>query len=320
MTDTTSNETTAQSDPAQSKGGGGKAKLVWALIIGLFAISAYHEMTRVKVDHPHAQNEEHWSLVKVLVPQQVKDNIRHAASPSLMGDTEFHVTHVFFALLTLLIGAGLALSASARLKREKEGAFLLPPRKWSPLAFFDVIIEVLLKQMEAMMPRKDALAALPLITAFAVFILISNTMGLIPGLLPPTDNLNTTAALAGVAFFAYNYWGFKKQGFKAYMAHFAGPVWWLSWFLFPLEIISHLARPLSLSVRLMGNMFGDHLVLGVLLSFHLLMLPLPVMVLGLVVTLVQTVVFTLLAIVYISLAVEEHEHDDHGHGAEAHAH
>ncbi len=302
-----------------SKGGGGKAKLVWALIIGLFLLSVYREVTREKVDHPHG--EGHWSLMNYL-PEQMVDNLGHAAAPSLMGDTHVHVTHVFTGLLALLIGLGLALSAGARLKRETQDSFLLPPKRWSPLAFFDVIIEMLLKQMEAMMPRKDALAALPLITGFAVFILISNAMGLIPGLLPPTDNLNTTAALACLAFLAYNYWGFKKQGLKNYLAHFAGPVWWLAWFMFPLEIISHLARPLSLSVRLMGNMFGDHLVLGVILGFHLLMLPLPVMVLGMVVVLVQTAVFTLLAIVYILLAVEEHEHEheDHGHGAEAHAH
>ena len=225
------------------------------------------------------------------------------------------------ALVVLLLGLGLCLSAYGTYKRESEENLLLPQRTWSALTIFDVVIQALLDTMEGLMPRKDALAALPLITAFAVFIFLSNFLGMVPGFLPPTDNLNTTLALATVCFLAYNYWGFKKQGFVNYMKHFAGPLWWLAWFMFPLEIVSHLARPMSLSVRLMGNMFGDHLVLGIILSFHMLVLPLPVMLLGCIVCVVQTVVFTLLAIVYVSLAVEEHEHDDHGHGhAEAAAH
>ena len=268
----------------------------------------------------YANPHEHWSFVSFL-PHHFTDNLRKMMGPSLLDGDVVPITHIFMALVVLLFGLGLCLSANARYRRESEEDLLLPQRTWSALAFFDVIIEVLLNTMEGLMPRKDALAALPLITAFAVFIFISNFIGFIPGLLPPTDNLNTTLALATVAFLAYNYWGFKKQGLKDYLAHFAGPVWQLSWFMFPLEIVSHLARPLSLAVRLMGNMFGDHLVLGIILGFHMLVLPLPVMLLGCIVCVVQTVVFTLLAIVYVALAVEEHEHDDHGHGhAEAGAH
>ena len=222
-------------------------------------------------------------------------------------------------LVVLILGLGLAFSAFKKAKNPED--VLLPETRLSAFTIFDIIVEGLLGIMEGMMPRKDALAALPLITAFAVFIFMSNFLGMIPGFLPATDNLNTTLALATVCFIAYNYWGFKKQGVKNYLAHFAGPVWWLAWFMIPLEIVSHLARPLSLAVRLMGNMFGDHLVLGIILGFNLLVLPLPVMLLGCIVCIVQTVVFTLLAIVYVALAVEEHEHDDHGHGhAEAAAH
>jgi F-type H+-transporting ATPase subunit a len=266
----------------------------------------------------HAKPHEHWSIM-AFVPHHFLNNIRKMFGPSLLDGDVIPVTHIFMALVVLILGLGLCLAANVRYRRESEEALLLPPKTWSALAFFDVVIELLLKTMEGLMPRKDALAALPLITSFAVFIFMCNFLGMVPGFLPPTDNLNTTLALATVCFLAYNYWGFKKQGFVAYLKHFAGPVWWLAWFMFPLEIVSHLARPMSLAVRLMGNMFGDHLVLGIILSFHLLVLPLPVMLLGCIVCVVQTVVFTLLAIVYVALAVEEH--DDHGHGhAEAAAH
>jgi F-type H+-transporting ATPase subunit a len=266
----------------------------------------------------HANPHEHWSIMAFL-PHHFLNNIRKMFGPSLLDGDVIPVTHIFMALVVLLLGLGLCVAANVRYRGESEEALLLPAKTWSVLAFFDVVIELLLKTMEGLMPRKDALAALPLITSFAVFIFMCNFLGMVPGFLPPTDNLNTTLALATVCFLAYNYWGFKKQGFVAYLKHFAGPVWWLAWFMFPLELVSHFARPMSLSVRLMGNMFGDHLVLGIILSFHLLVLPLPVMLLGCIVAVVQTVVFTLLAIVYVALAVEEHEHDDHGH-AEAAAH
>ena len=150
-----------------------------------------------------------------------------------------------------------------------------------------------------------------------MFILIANFLALIPGFLPPTDSLRTTLALGLVAFVAYNWWGIKTHGFAAYFKHFLGPVWWLSWLILPIELISHFVRPASLALRLMGNMYGDHQVLGQFLAFGLLLIPLPVMALGLMVVVVQTLVFTLLTIVYIALAVEEHEHHDEEHG---HAH
>ncbi|MEC9073216.1 MAG: F0F1 ATP synthase subunit A, partial [Myxococcota bacterium] len=176
--------------------------------------------------------------------------------------------------------------------------------------------------MEGMMTREQALRFLPLITAFFVFILMGNALAMVPGMLPPTDNLNTTAALGIIAFCAYNWWGIQQQGLVAHVGHLFGPVWWLSWLIFPIEVISHLVRPASLALRLAGNMFGDHKVLGIFLGFQALgfvLVPLPVMILGTVVIIVQAVVFTLLTIVYISMAVEEHgDHHDGEHGASAH--
>ena len=147
---------------------------------------------------------------------------------------------------------------------------------------------------------------LPFITTLAIYIFFSNALGLIPGFTAATSNLNSTAALAIIVFIYYNYIGIKKHGF-AYIKHFMGPVWWLAPLMFPIEIISHLARPFSLAIRLFANMFGDHSVFLVFLGILPFFLPLPIMALGLFVCFVQTLIFVMLAIVYLAGAVaEEH--------------
>ena len=117
-----------------------------------------------------------------------------------------------------------------------------------------------------------------------------------------------------VSFIAYNFWGIKQQGVVNYLKHFMGPLLLLAPLIFVIELISHFVRPCSLALRLLGNMFGDHMVLSIFMGFNIIFVPLPVMVLGLLVCIVQTVVFTMLTIVYIALAVEEHDHHhDEGH-------
>ena len=145
---------------------------------------------------------------------------------------------------------------------------------------------------------------LPLITTLGIFIFLSNFMGAIPGFSSPTSNINTTAALALVVFFSTHAVGIKTHGLK-YIKQFLGPVWWLTPLMLPIEIISHLSRPLSMSFRLFGNMKGGDLVLLVLLILVPLIVPLPIVALKLFVYIVQTLVFVLLAMMYISSAVEE---------------
>ncbi|MDP2855414.1 MAG: F0F1 ATP synthase subunit A [Smithellaceae bacterium] len=144
----------------------------------------------------------------------------------------------------------------------------------------------------------------PLIATLGIFIFLSNLMGVIPGFSSPTANINTTLALALVVFFSTHAVGIKTHGFK-YIKQFLGPVWWLAPLMLPIEIISHLSRPLSLSFRLFGNMKGGDLVLLVLLILVPLIVPLPIIALKLFVYLVQTLVFVLLAMMYISSAAEE---------------
>ncbi len=262
---------------------------------------------------PAKKSDEHWSLVMLLDSKHL-DNFRHAAGPSyLEGNEHIHISHVFMGLVVLILGLGLAFSAFKKAKNPDD--VILPETKLSAFTIFDIIVEGLLGIMEGMMPREKAYKYLPLVASFFVFILFSNALALIPGMLPATDNLNTTLALGLVAFIAYNLWGIQAQGAVGHFKHLLGPIWWLAPLMLVIEIISHCVRPMSLALRLMGNMFGDHMVLGIFLGFGVPFVPLPVMMLGTIVIIVQAVVFTLLTIVYIAMAVEEHEH----HHDEAHA-
>ena len=144
------------------------------------------------------------------------------------------------------------------------------------------------------------------LTALFLFILLSNLSGLIPGLASPTANVTVPLGLALVTFIYYHYHGIRVNGWR-YIKQFLGPVWWLSWLLLPIEIISHLARVLSLTVRLYANMFaGDLLTLA---FFSLVPIGIPLIFLGLhfAVAFIQAYVFILLSAIYLSLAVS-HDH------------
>jgi len=143
-----------------------------------------------------------------------------------------------------------------------------------------------------------------LIGTAAFFILLSNLLGIIPGFESPTANLNTTAACAVTVFASTHVVGLSKHKFK-YIKHFMGPVLWLAPMMFFIEVIGHIARPVSLSLRLFGNIKGEDLV--VLILFMLVPLLIPSVMLGLAIftSFVQTFVFVLLTMLYISGAMEE---------------
>lgn len=145
----------------------------------------------------------------------------------------------------------------------------------------------------------------PLAATIFIYILACNLIGLIPGFETPTANLNTTLSCAVVVVFYTHVIGIKYHGVK-YIKHFLGPVWWLMPLIFPIEIIGHLARVLSLSIRLFGNMMGHELVVGILFFLAgAFFAPLPIMALGIFVALVQALVFFLLSVMYFAGAIEE---------------
>lgn len=149
-------------------------------------------------------------------------------------------------------------------------------------------------------------------TTFIV-IFISNLIGLVPGFLPPTEYLSTTLALGAFVFIYYNVQGCKEQGTWNYIKHFAGPLWYLSFLIFPIEIISNFIRPLSLALRLRSNMMGDHIVLTQFSNLAPAVIPIVFMILGILVSLIQAYVFTVLTMVYIQMAVAHHDHDEDHH-------
>jgi F-type H+-transporting ATPase subunit a len=141
------------------------------------------------------------------------------------------------------------------------------------------------------------------VTCVFMFVLICNLIGLIPGVKAPTQSPVVPLGMAVAVFLYYNFHGIRAQGPIGYLKHFAGPIWWIAWLLFPIEIISHVARMMSLTIRLWANMFAGDLV--TLVAFSLIPVALPAVFLGLhlFVSVIQALVFTLLAMIYLGQAV-----------------
>lgn len=144
----------------------------------------------------------------------------------------------------------------------------------------------------------------PLIATLAIFVLVSNLIGLIPGFFPPTANINTTAACAIIVFLSTHVVGIKHHGLH-YLKHFMGPIAWLAPVMFFIEVIGHLSRPVSLTLRLFGNMNGHELVLMIFFGLAPFLVPLPMMMMGVLVSFIQAFVFMLLAMIYIQGSLEE---------------
>ncbi len=220
------------------------------------------------------------------------------------------ITHVIFTffLMGLLVVLGLMVW---RKLSDRESA-LVPDGKLTVTSFFEVIFDAVFNMMEEMMGEKAAKRYFPLIAALAVFVFFGNVIGLVPGLYHPTSNLNTGLACAIVVFLVYNAAGFMDQGL-GYIKHFMGPVVLLAPLIFVIEVVSHAFRPISLSVRLTGNMTGDGLMLEIFGDMAAgiinvpFLLPIPFLFLGLLVCIIQALIFSLLATVYISLSL----HHDH---------
>jgi len=207
------------------------------------------------------------------------------------------------AIDALIVSVGLLLLAwfggrpfRGKEPREPDGrvnlAFLMEFALGGMLAFFKTVI------------HHGAERVFTLLATFTFFILFNNLIGLVPGFNPPTDQYNVTVALALMTFVTAHYLGLKTHG-PAYIKKFLGPIWWMAPLIFPIELISHLVRPLSLSVRLFGNMTGDHKVVAVFTTLLALGLPVPFMGLGIFVSVLQTLVFVLLSAVYFQDALEQ---------------
>jgi F-type H+-transporting ATPase subunit a len=154
----------------------------------------------------------------------------------------------------------------------------------------------------------------PIVMTFAVLILVSNLMGLFPLFMSPTAAVSVTFALGLSSFLYYNYIGIKENGILGHLKHLAGPIWWISWLIFPIELISNLIRPFSLGIRLFGNLFADEQVVSTVAGLYPnvthWVVPVLLMPLGVFVAFVQTFVFILLSQLYLS-EVSHAPHDEH---------
>jgi F-type H+-transporting ATPase subunit a len=182
---------------------------------------------------------------------------------------------------------------------------------------FEVGVEALRDMLKDLIGPKG-MQHFPVIATFALLILVSNLMGFIPGLISATANLNVTLALAITSFLYYNYIGIKENGLVGYLKHFMGPVALLAPLMFLIELVSHFARILSLSLRLFGNIYGEEQVSGVISGLVPWGVPILLMPLALLASFLQTFIFVVLSMLYI--AEMTHHEDDHGHGEAAHAH
>ena len=237
--------------------------------------------------------------------------------PKLIVNGLLHV-YVYAIVAVLLVVAAFALRPRLLSAREED---LIPTDKFGVRSLFELVLETAFGMMREII-GPEYKRFVPLIGTLALFILFTNLIGILPGSATSNNNVNTTLAMAICVFIAYNAAGVKAHGFFGWLAHFMGPLegttkYVMAPLMVPIELISHLARPLSLTLRLFGNMTGDHLVFAVFMGLIVIggnpvpvVYPIPFLVLGTVVCVVQTLVFCLLTMVYIGQAIAHEEHDE----------
>jgi F-type H+-transporting ATPase subunit a len=213
---------------------------------------------------------------------------------------------VFMSLIVAVVLVATTFVARAQLNRSMlgVGGGLVPDERLTFKNFFEIIAEKLYSLTESVIGHHDAPIYFPIIGTLFLFIFTANLVGLIPGFLPPTENFNTTLALGAFVFVYYNYAGVRAHGL-AYFKHFLGPVIWLAPLMLIIELASHIFRPLSLALRLRGNIMGDHVVLGVFNNLVPYFLPVVFYGIGVFVAFIQAFVFVLMTMVYISLSTAE---------------
>jgi F-type H+-transporting ATPase subunit a len=216
----------------------------------------------------------------------------HPSNPASPVPDYLVMVIIVAVLLTVLLGL-----ASRRLT-------LIPSGRQS---FLELVIEAFEGQLVEII-GEEGRKFLPMIATVGLFIFSANMVGLVPGFMSPTSKLNVTLGCALTVFVYYHWQGMKAQGVLRYLKHFAGPIPALAPLLLPIELISHFSRPVSLSLRLFGNIFAEELLIVIIASIVPFVLPLPFMAVAIFTSVIQAFVFVLLACIYIAGAVA-HEED-----------
>jgi F-type H+-transporting ATPase subunit a len=254
---------------------------------------------------------EHASWLTLTLGTFFKDNLSHNAHA--LGKTFIDQLdpswQSFEPILASLLVVALLLSISARVRARMANTddAVVPEERLTLRTFMEAFLGYFYDMSKSVMGPDRAKRYFPLVGASACFVFFSNVMALIPGMPVATSNLNITFGCALVVFVLFNVYGLSVQKW-AYIKHLAGPSLVLIPLIFPVEVISLIVRPITLAVRLMVNMTADHLLLGVIMGLVAVLIPLPVLALGCLVVLIQTLVFALLTAIYIALATEEEAH------------
>ncbi len=207
---------------------------------------------------------------------------------------------IFIAVLVLVL-------ALAARKRLTSADAYVPDEKLTVRTFMEAFLGYFYDLAKSTMGAERAKKYFPIIAGSALFVFFSNVMALIPGMPVATSSLNITFGSALVVFVFFNIYGLMANGF-GYVKHLAGPIWYLAPLIFAIELISLCVRPVTLAVRLMLNIAVDHLILSIFLGLVAVLVPVPLMLLGCIIIVIQTLVFALLTTVYIALATEHEEH------------
>jgi F-type H+-transporting ATPase subunit a len=235
--------------------------------------------------------------------------------------------HTFFAVISTVLFIIFAWWARRALARAEDP--VVPSGSLGLRNIAELLVQLIVSQSDAVIGKRGR-KYIPFFGTFFFFILLSNLLGLLPGFAPPTGNLNTTVGLALVSFIGYNIIGIREQG-MAYLKEFFGPMTNLPAksligkialtpvllismaFFFILEAFSHGFRPVSLSLRLFGNMMGDHQVIEAFTNLTKLVIPVAFYAMGTLVSVIQAFVFTLLSMIYVALAISHGHDEEPGH-------
>lgn len=212
---------------------------------------------------------------------------------------------VLGSLLTLLITVLVGLKYNAQV--EAAGTDVTPVPSFGVRSVMEMVMDFVHNLGKTIIGDSQVRAYLPTLCGLFLFILVSNLSGLVPGFTPSTESINTNLVLGLFIFVIFNLAGIREHGLFGYLKTFAGPMAVMAPFIFCIEMIGSFVRPVSLALRLYGNIFGDHLVLSVFTGLTYLVLPAFLLFFGLMVACLQSFVFTLLSGIYISLAVS-HDH------------
>jgi F-type H+-transporting ATPase subunit a len=253
---------------------------------------------------------EHTSFLTLLLAH-AKETLAHNAgyfgnsfingTPPSWRSTEPIIAALCVAVVLVVIG----LVGRARLARLDDA--VVPESRLSLATFVELFLGYFYDLAKSIMGPERAKKYFPVIGTSACFVFGSNLLGMVPGSPVPTTSLSITLGCSLVVFILFNIYGLKENGLD-YIKHLAGPAWYLAPLMFVIETISLLVRPLTLAVRLMLNMAVDHLIVGIFAGLVAVLVPLPFMLLGCLVLIVQTLVFTMLTCVYIGLATEHEAH------------